>query len=96
MSLIHFDPNEVRLKKFTASTTSGSKKITSLIRLELVTGDPYALASLLNQLDEIEREQRSNDAAARRAAAPSPRARSPRQVAGSAAPLLLTHRGDDI
>lgn len=103
MSIIYFDPSAVRLKKFAASTTSGPKKTTSVVRIELVSSDPYAIASVISSLEEIDREQRAADEFARRAAKPAPRAKSLR-IAGAKSPLripsaepvmLLPYLGDD-
>lgn len=92
MSGIYFD-HDVRLKKYAATTTSGAKKVTSVVRIELVTADPYALASVLRQLEEIETEQRVADAVARHP--PRPRRRGPSKITAPAPLLMLPYRGDE-
>lgn len=96
MSMIHFNPEDVRLKKFAATTTSGSKKTTSVVRIELTTTDPYALASILRQLEEVETEQRVADSIARQAAAAAKRPRVQERIPAPPSTLRLPYRGDDI
>jgi hypothetical protein len=81
MSIIHFDPDRVTLKKWAASTTSGPRG-KSVVRIELETQDAYALASILQGLEEIEGDQRR--AVAREKAAKRP-----------AKPLMLPYHGGD-
>lgn len=57
MSIIHFDKEKGALKKFTSMTSSGSGG-KSVVRIELEIRDPYALAFLISQLEEIDAEQR--------------------------------------
>lgn len=64
MSFIHWDPECTLLKKYSASTTSGPRGKT-VIRIEIETSDSYALASLLESLAEIEKEQHRAKAKAR-------------------------------
>lgn len=94
MSIIYFDPGTVRLKKFAATTTSGSKKTTSVVRIEFMSSDPYAIASIISQLEEADREQRASDELARQAAKPAPRSRGPRRLAGAAPVLMLPYHGE--
>lgn len=94
MSLLHFDPAEVLLKKYAATTTSGAKKTPSIVRIELAIGDPYALASILRQLEEIETEQKVASAVARQAAEAEKRTRQRTRISARQAPLMLPYHGD--
>lgn len=79
MSGIYFDES-VRLKSYSAVTKSGK----STIKIELETTDHYDLASVLRQLDGVDRAQRETAKPAKKA--PQPRGRKePLQIA---APLL--------
>lgn len=80
MSLVHFDPDKVTLKKWASSTTSGPRG-KSVVRIEFETQDAYALASILTQLEEIDDDQRRIAARAKAAARPAKR-------------LMLTYSGD--
>lgn len=57
MSFLHWDEETTRLKKYSASTTSGPRGRT-VIRIEIETSDSYDLAQLLNTLSEIDQKQR--------------------------------------
>lgn len=84
MSLIHFDPDRVTVKKWTSSTVSGPRGGKSIVRIELETREAYALASILEQLKEIDAEQRL--------AAARAKASGKKQPSG---PLMLAYHGGD-
>lgn len=83
MSIIHFDEEKGALKKFTSMTSSGPRG-KSVVRIELEIRDPYALASLLRQLEEIDAEQRQ--------VAANAKAKGKKLPAG---PLMLPYHGGD-
>lgn len=82
MSFIHFDEQQVAVRKWASSTTSGPRG-KSVVRVELETRDPYALASILRQLEEIDAEQRRMASRAK--------ANGKKLPAG---PLMLPYHGD--
>ncbi|NTB04211.1 hypothetical protein [Agrobacterium tumefaciens] len=53
MTSIYF--SDATLKSFSAATKGGK----STIKIEIETADRYQMASILNQLDEIEAEQKA-------------------------------------
>lgn len=79
MSGIYFDES-VRLKSHTAVTKGGK----STIKIELETADHFYLASILRQLDEIDRAQRE----ASRPTKKTPKPRDRQEPLQIAAPLL--------
>lgn len=83
MSLIHFDQERVSVRKWASSTTSGPRG-KSVVRIEFETRDSYALASILQQLEEIDADQRR---VAARAKANGKK--------GRAGPLMLPYHGGD-
>lgn len=82
MSSIYFDEQQVAVRKWASSTTSGPRG-KSVVRVELETRDPYALASIFRQLDEIDAEQRRMAARAK--------ANGKKLPTG---PLMLPYHGD--
>ena len=76
---IYFDQT-VRLKSYSAISKAGK----SAIRIELETGDHFDLASILSQLDEIDRAQREAAKPAKKTA----QARSRKEQLQIAGPLL--------
>ncbi|QUM72218.1 hypothetical protein [Sphingopyxis granuli] len=84
MSIIHFDEEKVVVRKWASSSTSGPRG-KSIVRVELETRDPYALASILRQLEEIDTDQRRAAAQAKASAKKQP-----------ARPLMLPYHGDDL
>lgn len=91
MTGIYFD-GAVRLKTYSA-VTKGAK---ATIKVELEASDRYDLASVLRQLDDIDREQRE---AAKPAPAPKPESAAKRAKAQKALPAPLLRlpyfSGDD-
>lgn len=94
MTVIHWGDGDVLLKAFSATTNS---KGVSIIKIELVTEDPYEMSSIIRQLKETGQAQD-----ARLAPAPKQPRRPSRRAAGAAPaiesaepPLQLTYRGRD-
>ena len=85
MTSIYF--SDATLKSFSAATKGGK----STIKIEIETADRYQMASILNQLDEIEAEQK---AAKTPRKAPSKKTDAP-LLALPAPRKQLTYRGDD-
>lgn len=56
MTLLHWSPDEARLKRYSASSVSGAKGET-VLRVELEITSPYQLAHLLEALAAIEADQ---------------------------------------
>ncbi len=89
MTGIYFD-GAVRLKSYSA-VTNGAK---ATIKIELEASDRYDLASLLRQLDEIDREQR--EAAKPAPKAPRPAARKAQLTLPAPVLKLQDHRESEI
>ena len=78
MSGLYFD-DTVRVKAYSLSSKGGK----TTIRIELEAADHFDAASIMRQLDDIERERKNRDRPPRQ----SPRAREKEKLA-IAAPLL--------
>ncbi|MGE6739760.1 hypothetical protein ACQKGC_05740 [Allorhizobium pseudoryzae] len=57
MTGLYWSPGEAAVKTFSSATKSGSKGAETILKIEISVADHYALASLLTQLTEINREQ---------------------------------------
>ena len=87
---IYWDHREARLKSFTSSSKSGSR---SIVKIEIEVSDPFRLGALLQDLEQILREQAADD----KTSAPAPKRASPRRRAiASQPPLMLTYREGDV
>lgn len=91
MSGIYWSDGHAKLRKYSASTTSG-KTGKSVIRCEIEIIDGYELGSILNQLVEIEAKQQ---AVAQPARSPARKQRRGEQAELPAPPLMIGYRGDD-
>ncbi|QND45225.1 hypothetical protein HB780_05575 (plasmid) [Rhizobium lusitanum] len=59
MTGIYWTPDEAQLKAFSSSSKSTTKGVETLIKIEISVKDPWAISSILRQLDEVSREQTS-------------------------------------
>lgn len=99
MSGVFWEADEARLKTYSLSGGSASRTV---VRIEIVISDEYAVASILRQLREIEQGQALDDQIAKAVAREA--ARRAKKTAGRMAPrelpahprehLLLTYRED--
>nr|WP_298095874.1 hypothetical protein [uncultured Shinella sp.] len=85
MSGIYFDET-VRVKAYSLSSKGGK----TTIRIELEAADHFDAASIMRQLDEIERERKNRDKPSKQ----PPPAREKKQLAIAAPLLQLEHHRD--
>lgn len=88
---IYWDGDEARLRSFSATSKSGA---TSIIKIEIEVSDPFRLGAILQNLEELRREQNATSRPA--PTSPPKRTASGRRAINSQTPLMLTYRKDDV
>ena len=88
MSGLYWSDGMARLKGYTSNTKHGAGGAVTSLKIELVVSDHYALASILNQLDEISAEQKVG-----KPKTLAPKKRQP-PLALPAPPLQIPYFGD--
>ena len=90
MTTLFWTPEEVDLRTFSSSSKKTAKGLETIVKIELSVKDPFSIASLLRQLDEVSREQEAAKTPPRKA--PTPKAKP---LALPAPALQLTYLGED-